>query len=72
MGRVPETTTDDVRECLRERLEPCEPTNAPEVGRMLDCSATTAREHLNILVEHGEIRRKELSDRNVVYWRRDG
>ena len=53
--------------CFTDRPDQCEPRHAPEVAEIMDCSYNTAREKLEILVEHGELRKKEMG--TVVFWK---
>lgn len=45
-----------------------EPRTAKEVANALDVSRRTALNKLNALVGHGDIQRKEVGARAVVFW----
>ena len=65
-GRYIETVTpDDVLAVLREANEPLTGT---EVGEQLDISSRSALDKLNELHERGDVERKQVGARSVVWW----
>lgn len=56
-----------LEKCFLDRPDHCEPRHAPEVAEIMDCSTGAAREKLEILVEHGDLRSKKLGA--WVFWR---
>lgn len=67
MPQPPQIPAQEVLALFEDRPDRCEPRHAPEVAEMMDCSRNTAREKLEILVEHGELRKKDLG--SIVFWR---
>ena len=65
-GRFTETVSpEDVFEAFPDR----EPMTAKEVAKRLDVSRRTALNKLSELVERGDLRRKEVGARAVVFWK---
>lgn len=64
-----EYTEADVLEAFAEASVPV--VTAPEVSEFVGCSPNTARNRLETLVEAGELHRKEVGARAVVYIRLD-
>lgn len=67
MGRITETTTDDVMELFDDMQDQCEPLAASEVADKLDCSVGTARDRLKECEWTGDLRKKDVG--TLVFWR---
>lgn len=66
-GKYVETVqSEQVLRAVREASDPV--VTASEVGEMLGCSTSAARKKLTKLHENGEIARKKVGGRAVVWW----
>jgi predicted ArsR family transcriptional regulator len=65
-GRYAETVTP---EDAFELFDDHEPRTASEVAEALDVSRRTAYNKLTELVDRGDLRRKKVGGRAVVWWR---
>jgi predicted ArsR family transcriptional regulator len=64
-----QTGPEQVLQVLREQPDPV--VTATEIAEHLDVSAETARRYLSDLHENGEVRRKQVGARAVVWWLSD-
>lgn len=61
-----QVTTSDTLAALRAHTEPV--ATAGDLTETLDVSAETVRRHLTTLQERGDVARKEVGARAVVWW----
>jgi predicted ArsR family transcriptional regulator len=66
MPRTPDATLDDVLSVFEQSDDPV--LTASEVADYLDVSRRTALRKLQELEEQGEVGRKEVGSRAVVWW----
>jgi len=64
-----QTGPEQVLRVLQEHPDPV--VTATELAERLDVSAETARRYLSELNENGEVRRKQVGARAVVWWPAD-
>jgi len=64
-----QVTAGDILAALRAHAEPV--ATAGDLAEPLDVSAETARRHLTTLRERGDVARKDVGARAVVWWATD-